>query len=196
MKMFQSFITEPTNIEYEGKDKDEHIIYIFRKSFIINYFWFLTVIILLVAPLFVVSSIPSYYGAGFITSVVAFYYLFTLGYGFVQLSNWFFNVYIISDKKIVDVDLHGIGYKNISEAPIESIEDVTSKISGIFGMTFNIGNIYVQTAAAKTEFEFIDIDNPNYVRDLISDLSAHKKGGYKKHEHNWFDFSIKLSSRS
>ena len=182
MKMFQSFISRPTNIEYEGKDKDEHIIYVFRKSFIINYFWFLTVIILLIAPLFVVSSIPSYYGVGFITSVVAFYYLFTLGYGFVQLSNWFFNVYIISDKKIVDVDLNGIGYKNISEAPIESIEDVTSKISGIFGMTFNIGNIYVQTAAAKTEFEFIDIDNPNYVRDLISDLAAHKKGGHKKHE--------------
>jgi len=179
MKALKTIISNPTNITYSGEDKDEKIIYIFRKSYIINFLWIFYTIILVALPMFLVSSIPAYYGADFIAAGTIFYYLMVFGYAFSQFSNWFFNVYIISNKKIIDVDLRGIGYKNISEAPIESIEDVTSTVRGFFGMTFNIGSVFVQTAGQSREFEFTQIDRPNVVRDLISDIASNKKRSHR-----------------
>jgi len=175
MKIFQTLIANPNDITYSGEDSNEKILYIFRKSFIINFYWILITLFLLVTPFFVVPSIPIYFGIDFIFLTTLFYYLFVFGYAFQSYTNWFFNVYIISDKKIVDVDLHGVSSKKISEAPIKSIEDVTSNIKGLIGMTFNIGNVYIQTAAESREFEFLDVDRPSEVRDLISDIASQVK---------------------
>jgi hypothetical protein len=90
---------------------------------------------------------------------------------------WYFNVYIISDKKIVDIDFRGFLYKNISEAPIKNIEDVTSNVSGLFGTTFNFGYVDIQTSAEKREFEFENVSNPSKIRDLIADLVEEVKNG-------------------
>lgn len=102
------------------------------------------------------------------------------GFGFIlqNFLNWFFNVYIITNKKIVDVDFHGILYKNISEAPLRNVEDVTSNVSGALEVIFNYGSVYVQTAGERREFEFENVSHPAKIRDIISDLVAKKKFGH------------------
>ena len=68
------------------------------------------------------------------------------------------------------MDFNGVLYKNISECTLNNIEDVTSNVIGTFGILFNIGDVFIQTAAEKSEFEFDNIDNPAKIRDIISDL--------------------------
>lgn len=174
--IYSSFIENPKNMTYSGEDKDETILYVFRQSFIANLSWIFISILMLFAPFLLWPFIPNYISSGFKFSSALFWYTITFGYFFQNFFNWFFNVYIISDKKIVDVDFQGFLYKKISEAPLSSIEDVTSTISGTVGVLFNIGNIYIQTAAENREFEFDGVSDPAKIRDIISDLVAAKKG--------------------
>ena len=171
----KSILENPKNITYEGEDKDEHILYVFRQSFITNIPWLLIATLLLIIPAFLLPLVPPFIHESFRLPIVLFWYLIVFGYSFQHFLNWFFNVYIVSDKKIIDVDFHGILYKNISEASIKSIEDVTSTVKGLVGVVFNIGDVYIQTAAENREFEFNNVDNPSKVRDLISDLVARKR---------------------
>ncbi len=177
--IFKTFIKDPKDTCYDGEDRDERILYVIRKSWIIIFRWMIIFVLMLVAPQFIFPIIFDSFGGAsnffspqflFITNV--FWYLVSLGFFLQNFMNWYFSVNVITNKKIIDVDFKGLLYKNISEAPLDNIEDVTSNISGTLKVIFNYGNILIQTAAEKTEFEFEDIDNPSKVRDIISDLIA------------------------
>ena len=88
---------------------------------------------------------------------------------------------VITNKKLVDMDFIGLAYKNISETMLYNIEDVTSNITGIVGTIFNVGDVFIQTAAEMREFEFIGADDPSKVRDLIIDLVEKTKGHNATH---------------
>lgn len=179
--IFGSFVERPTNTKYDGEDNDEKILYVLRKSAITNIHWMFVTILLILVPILintvvVTNGLPISAQALFVGNLL--WYLITFGFAFQSFTNWFFNVYIISDKKIVDVDFQGILYKNISEAPLRNIEDITSTISGTLQMIFHYGTVVVQTSAEKREFEFDNVSNPSKIRDMISDLVTKVRNGH------------------
>jgi hypothetical protein len=179
MAILASFAKNPVNINYFGEDEDEKILYLLRRSHITNLGWQLLAILMLIAPVFFTPYLwtlqfdghallkPTYLGI-----LLLSWYLMIFGFTLFKFFNWFFNVYIITNKKIVDFDFYGLTYKNIADTTLSSVEDVTAKISGPFNMIFNIGDVFVQTAAENREFDFAQIDDPGKVRDIISDLVA------------------------
>lgn len=182
MSSFSSIIRNPKDLNYDGKDVDEQIVLVIRRSSITNLPWLLTAFLFAFMPFLVNPFVASLKVEGqqlisptFLGATTLFWYLFTFGYFLACFLNWYFNILLISNKKIVDMDFHGITYKNISETMIDNIEDVTSNISGPVGTIFNIGNVYIQTAAEKREFEFSDVSDPSSIRDIISDLVANKR---------------------
>lgn len=185
MKMLLgSKLRHPTHTRFEGEDSDEKILYIFRRSFVTNFDWMAVALLLLTVP-FVVDIIllqannatRAAISPFFIFVVHVFWYIFAFGFIFQNFINWFFNVYVVTTKKIIDIDVVGFLYKNVSEASILNIEDVTSNISGAKRMIFNYGDVMIQTAAETKEFEFADVANPNKVRDIISDIATAAKHG-------------------
>jgi len=174
-----SLVKAPKHTSYEGKDADENILYIIRRSVWV----LLPPLILLGAAVFIPTIIPLFAGGditqilhswevapGFATSVVIFWYLGCFFYLLQALIIWYFNVLVITNKKIIDLDVRGILYKNTSEASLRNVEDVTSTVTGTMGTVFNIGTVSFQTAAEEREFEFEFVDDPSKVRDIISDL--------------------------
>lgn len=182
VNLLRSHFIKPTDICFAGEDTDEAILYIFKKSFFTNIDWLLGTIILLLIPA-LVSYIYSFaqpteqalISLGFKLTLSGFWYLFVFGYIIYNFLNWFFNVYIITNKRIVDIDFNGLLYKNISEAPLQSVEDVTSNINTVIKTILNYGSVFIQTAAEKREFEFADVADPGKVRDLISDVITQLK---------------------
>jgi hypothetical protein len=176
-----TFIKEPKNTKFDGEDDDEDILYIFRRSFITNLDWICIAVVMVITPS-IVGGILSFdnitVSRSFLFTLSVFWYLATVGFLFQNFTNWFFNVYIITTKRIVDVDFHGILYKNISEAPLKNLEDVTSNISGALEVIFNYGSVFIQTSAEKREFEFESIPNPAKVRDIISDMMTKLREGH------------------
>lgn len=180
--ILSSFMKNPQKTWYDGADHDESITYVFRKSLLTLIPVTLVCTAMILATPYMINALSNIniknhiifddYLLGLIT---LFWYLLTFGIFFETFALWFFNVYIITNKKVVDIDFDGLLYKNISETQLRNIEDVTSQVKGFFGMIFNIGNVYVQTAAEKREFEFTELDRPEEIRDIISDLAEIKK---------------------
>jgi hypothetical protein len=177
MDIIKSTVANPQNTEYEGKDNDEKILYVYRRAFITNISWIFMILVFMAMPIMlniviegIDKSLFKLIPTNLIIVLNLFWYLFVAGFVFMSFTNWFFNIYMITNKKIVDMDFQGLTYKNISEAPLTNIEDVTSNINGTFGTIFNIGSVLIQTAAERTEFEFNDVYNPSQVRDIISDM--------------------------
>lgn len=178
-----SMLEKPDDTDFEGKDGDEEILYVLRRATITNAGWIMIGVVLLLAPLgfnTIIIEINKQF-PNLITTTLAFiinlfWYIFALGYIFERFINWFFNVYIISNKRVVDMDFNYLLRRNISEAPLRNIEDVTYTVSGTLPTVFNYGDISIQTAAEKREIEFEAVYDPGKVQDILSDLVSLKKG--------------------
>jgi uncharacterized membrane protein YdbT with pleckstrin-like domain len=180
--MLKAFIKNPEKVSYDGKDNDEQILYIVRKSKLTLVPHFFGLLVAVIAPIVILPFVIRFNIANgflfkdtFITALTVFWYLMSFGYLLMVFVNWYFNVLIISNKKIIDIDVNGLLYKNISEAALRNIEDVTSTVKGTFSTIFNLGEVSIQTAGEKREFEFTMMDNPSQVRDVISDLVSNLK---------------------
>jgi hypothetical protein len=181
--LLASFVKDPSRTAFDGEDSDEKVLYVLRRSFATNIGWILMSALFIAAPalintLFVLLNIES---PGFITpqlmfNINALWYLFTFGFMFERFLNWYFNVYIISNKRIVDMDFFGLLYRKVSDAPLRNIEDITYNVSGVVEAFFNYGDVMIQTAAERREFDFEDVANPSRVQDILSDLVKEIKG--------------------
>ncbi|MFC1625049.1 hypothetical protein ACFL15_01590 [Patescibacteria group bacterium] len=176
MEILSSFIKNPKKTTYEGEDNDEKILILLRKSVVSNFTWLSFTFILLLVPFFFSPTISKLtymemrvINPGFLFTFNIFWYLFTIGYAFQNFLAWYFDVLMITNKKVIDIDQAG---RDVSETTLSNIQDVTSKVKGNLGVVFDIGDIYIQTSAEQREFEFMSVRNPSKVRDEIADLVA------------------------
>jgi len=88
---------------------------------------------------------------------------------------WFFNIYVVTDRRIVDIDFLHLLYKEFSEARLERVQDINFKSGGIFAAFFNYGDVNIQTAAEVPNIEFLTVPQPARVVEMISDLLETKK---------------------
>ena len=104
------------------------------------------------------------------------FYLGLLVALFVVFVLYYLNIHIVSEQRVVDIDQTGLLFHEISELNIETIEDVTGQIKGVFGNLLNYGTVYIQTAGATERFEFDNVPNPEYIAKVILELyEAHGK---------------------
>ena len=177
--MFPSYVENPKHCRFDGQDPDEKILLLLRAHPITNLAWIIPAVLLFFAPFFVpkvllllnldISSIPPTFEIVFLI----INYLLVLTITFEGFLYWYFNVYMVTDKNIVDVDFHSILFKNIDVAPLRNIEDTSSSMGGILNSIFNYGNVYIQTAGAAASIDLTSVPRPHHVADFILD-EAHK----------------------
>lgn len=177
--MFPAYVEHPTNCNFEGQDPDEKILLLLRAHPITNLPWIISAVLVFSIP-FIISWLAPYAGfnlvfipQNFLLILLIINYLLALIITFEGFLGWYFNVYIVSDKNIIDVDFHSILYKNIDVAPLRNIEDASSSMAGIFSSVFHYGNVFIQTAGTSRNIDFHDVPKPHKVADFILD-EAHK----------------------
>ena len=169
--LLSSFSSFPTKVCFETQDENEQVILFLRQHPIVNVPWILLDIILLVIPpLF--SFFPPYAMLpGTYQFVITMgWYLFVAGYTLAKFMGWFFNIYIITSERVVDVDFTDIFYRHISTARLDEIQDVTVVSSGAGETFFGYGSITIQTAAEIPEFAFESIPHPDVVGKTLNEL--------------------------
>lgn len=102
--------------------------------------------------------------------------MFTWIIAFVIWVDYYFDVWIVTDQRIINIEQKGLFSRSTSELELEKVQDITTDIKGILRTFLNFGDLLVQTAAEKEKFLFHNIPEPNYVKDLIMKLQ-------KKQEH-------------
>ncbi|KKR21249.1 MAG: PASTA domain containing protein [Candidatus Moranbacteria bacterium GW2011_GWA2_39_41] len=89
---------------------------------------------------------------------------------FLVWIDYYFDVWIITSRRIVNIDQKGLFIRTISELEFDKIQDVTTEVKGIIPTFLNFGNVFVQTAGEKERFIFQQIPDPYAVKDLIMNL--------------------------
>ncbi len=105
-----------------------------------------------------------------VQTIIGVYYLALLVALFVIFVLYYLNVHIVSEERVVDIDQVGLLFHQVSELNIETVEDVTSQTSGVFGNLLNYGTVYVQTAGAHERFEFDNVPDPQKIASVILEL--------------------------
>jgi hypothetical protein len=167
----KAFAPKPEKISFDTQQSEEEVVLLLRQHPVTQIKQVLIAIgIALLPVLFASSPIFDFLPARFHFSITVGWYLIFLGYVFESFLLWFFNVYIITDERIIDVDFLSMIYKNVSTAKIDNIEDITAKTGGFLASMINYGDIIIQTAGEKTEFEFAAVPQPAKVTALLNEL--------------------------
>lgn len=172
---YSSLSFNPENVKFENQEADEQIILLIRRHLITNVPWIVTALIFIITPL-VLSFFSNLFTPFFHISsntlfvLVLFYYLIILGFILVEFSLWYFTVGIVTNKRLIDLDLIGILNKHVSETKLNLIEDVSYVQVGSIRSVFNYGDVEIQTAGTLTNFEFDRAPEPARIVRIIADL--------------------------
>ena len=88
-------------------------------------------------------------------------------YGFVD---YYLDVYIVTDRRIVDISQNGFFKRSISELNLRQIQDVSANVSGFASTLLHFGDVHIQTAAERPNFSFLGVPHPYEVSKKILDL--------------------------
>lgn len=181
--MFPAYVVHPVNHRFEGQDPNEKILLLLRAHPITNIPWIFFSVTVFFIP-FLAPKLVTLAGFNliflpqtFILILLTINYLLVLIIAYEGFLYWYFNVTLITNEKILDIDFEPFLYKGVDLAPLPKIEEADSVVAGIFGTIFNFGNVSVQTAGAKVAIEMKNIPKPAVVADLVLDLAK------KPHEH-------------
>ena len=164
------------NIKFETHESGEKIILLLRAHPFTQIYWVFNSILLLILLLsinFVVSSVLT---MAQVFIVNCFGLVFIASYLWFSFLNWYFNVGIVTTRRIIDIDFSNILYKQITVARLDRIEDITSKSGGYFEAFFDYGTIFIQTAGTEQFIEFPDISYPSDAIREINKLLTRKHG--------------------
>jgi len=171
-----SFILHPKDIMFETLENDEQVIMFLRKHWITNAGWILMGILMILTPFFV-SKLSLFEGipSNFMFVFALIWYLVTTAYLLESFLTWFFNIYIITDERIIDIDFYNLIYKEVSDANIDKIQDVTYKMGGFIRTIFDYGDVLIQTASEVPNFEFEGVSKPSNVVKVLQDLRTEEQ---------------------
>ncbi len=181
-----SQLLRSTGNSFDGQQPDETVIVLLRRHPV--------VIILPIIFGTAMALVPVALAGVFLPTIIAhgFLPLLLFGLSLVLLAYWqaiFYamtmytlDVWIVTDKRIIDSTQHGFFNRKVSELSLNRIQDTTVRTLGILPSMFDFGNIEIETAGAKEEFSFRQVPNPAGVKDKIMKAAqdyhaAHPGGG-------------------
>jgi len=168
---FNSYMYRPQSVGFETKQKDEEILLLLRRHPITNVPWIVITILMILAPLGLrIFPILDFLPPNYFAVAVISWYLIVFAFALENFLIWFFNVSIVTNKRIVDIDFHNLLYKEVSDAEIENIEDVTYKMGGAVRTIFDYGDVLVQTASEVPNFDFLAVPKPDEVVKVLQQL--------------------------
>jgi uncharacterized membrane protein YdbT with pleckstrin-like domain len=85
------------------------------------------------------------------------------------------NRLIITNKNFIQVNRAGLLQHNVTQYPLDRIQDVTASQSGVFQHLLGYGDVLIETAGEIKNLKFYQTANPHEVADKIMDL--HEKYG-------------------
>ncbi|MFZ5376483.1 MAG: hypothetical protein ACOZAN_02310 [Patescibacteria group bacterium] len=166
-----AFAPKPIETFFDSQLREEYVILLLRQHPITLISKVAMIFAALFLPLlFANTPLLDFLPARFHFAFLVGWFLAIIGFTLETFLVWFFNVYIITDERIIDVDFTSMIYKNVSSAKLDNIEDVTTTTSGFMASVVNYGTIKIQTAAEKREFEFDGVPQPSKVASLLNEL--------------------------
>ena len=163
---------------FQGQRENEEVLRIIHRHWFsiamqysaIGFAAILLVIIFSVLPKIAPLS-PDELPPVFLAFLLNTFLLFLWLYVFLIWIDYYFDIWIITSERIVNIEQKSLFSREVSELQFARIQDVTSIVDGFIPTMLNFGDVYVQTAAEETRFVFRQIPDPYTIKDMVMQLS-------------------------
>ena len=164
---------------FEGQDNDEEILFVIHRHWFNIFVQFIPFLL----GLFVVISVfvffmfvyPEAFAAidrrlfVFVESVLL---IFLWLFAFLIWIDYYLDVWIITNKRIVNIEQKGLFVRAMSELYLFRVQDTTSEVKGFFPSMLNYGDVFIQSAGEQERFQFHKVPDPYGIKDTIMDMAS------------------------
>ncbi len=173
---FSSLISLPQVFKFSDQSFEEKIILVVRQHWYINIKWILPALLMILAPaLLTFLPLHALVPARFYFPTIFFWYLITFAFAFEGFLSWWFNVFIITEERIVDIDFLNLLNSKTSDAELDKIQDVSYEIKGLAATFLNFGDLSIQTAGEMPEIELKNAPSPDLIAKVLQTLRMEEK---------------------
>lgn len=177
MSLFPAFFDRPTAIKFSDQEEGEWIELFLRQHWVTNIPWLTAAILGVLLPLVVArfTSLLEFLSVlqppqEILIALAILWYLFILAFVLSKWLYWYFNIYIVTNTHLVDINFHNLLNRDFTEVRLDDIQSAKSEIKGIVGSLFNFGNLAIETAAERQRINFALVPKPDLVKERIQDL--------------------------
>lgn len=163
-----------------GHEEDKIVIFTRRHwismlgTIILIALMFLIPIVILAAMFFTNRGIFSGIALNFIVIGGSIYYLVAAAYAFTEWISYYYDIFIVTEDEIIDINQEGIFDRSITEVSLLRVQDVSARIKGFLPTIFAYGDVVAESAGENTRTYIIDsIPNPVEVANKI--LALHNE---------------------
>ncbi len=164
---------------FPGQRPDEKIIIFTRRHWVVLFNSLMATLALVGAyfvALFVVIRFAGLSWEGVVgdilTAVTGIAMLISWLYLYIKFVDYYLDVWILTTERIVEIKQRSLFNRQVAELDLSTVQDVSSKVRGIFGTFLNYGTIFVQTAGTTELFQFNKLPRPYDAEKKILDIQA------------------------
>lgn len=175
--LFPAFFDHPTKMRFWGQEESEVVELFLRRHWVTNVPWIVLSLVGFILPTIIIS-LDQRIGTNFFQTApmilvlggLILWYMLILAYVLEEFLYWYFNIYIVTNQNIVDINFRSLMARDVVEVGLNQIQSQSAAIRGVFGPLFNFGDVVVETAAKGQLIDFIAVPKPDLVADRIQDL--------------------------
>lgn len=155
-------------------EDDEEMVQVYRRHFSSQLRFVLIFLLLLLLPFFFMFPLFQQHLPG----VAVFLLLLCVAavYGFRRLFIWRGGMFVITSKRVIDVDQRGFLNKSVTECDLGAIQEVSYRQRGLWQTLFHLGNLEIQTAGDDADIEMPDIFEPEKAQKFLRSLKGAGSG--------------------
>lgn len=160
---------------FPGQKPDEKIHLFLRRHWLSFLPAMLSTFVMLLIPIFIFIGFKSF---GILLGEfknlailgTSCYLLFVLAFFTASFIDYYLDISIVTDHRIIDIDQRGLFNRAVSEQSLIRVQDATAKKRGILQTFFRYGDVFIQTAGEAPNFEFECVPKPYEAAQKIMGL--------------------------
>lgn len=180
---FATFYEYPKGLRFQNQENNENVALLVRAHVFTMLPWLITTLFLLCVPILTpfflqITQLPGLsIPINYVIFLLLFYYLLVGGYAFVHFLGWFYNIGLVTNKHVVDIDYAHITYKNVASTYLSEVVDIEYRQGGFIRTFFDFGDVFIQTEGIRQNLEFHAVPHPAKVADIILDMKGAFRDG-------------------
>ncbi|MCW1888056.1 MAG: PH domain-containing protein [Candidatus Moranbacteria bacterium] len=171
-------------LTFPGQKENEQVLHVVHRHWfnLASHFFLLLVIFVIIfgGISFFLILFPEATDAGgkkVLVFIQNSFFLFMWLYSFMLWIDYYFDVWIITDERILNIEQKGLFIRTISEVHYSRIQDISTSVNGIIPTVLNFGDLLLQTASENERISFRQVGDPNGLKDEIMRLAKRDRLG-------------------
>lgn len=169
------------NMHFPGKHDGERVLLVLRRhAFVfvliagaVVLFALLPILVRFLIPESFFQNLPGTVWEILVTVALSMYTLFLWLFFAYAWVDYYLDLWIVTDERIVNIEQVGLFNRVISEQRLLRVQDATSDVKGLFPTFLDYGNVFIQTAGERERFVFEQVPHPDLVKKLV--IQAHEE---------------------